>query len=87
MAHDGNNNPVFDQNDPLIDNIFFEFTEVQVSSPFLSKEETGDFNRVTIRLGVSVICAEGFNGSDCNTFCEEVDGTLTCEGETEITVS
>lgn len=79
VAHDGSINPSFDQSDPLIDNIFFEFSGVQASSsqPVI-QEETGDFGRVTIELSVTVICAEGFNGSDCNTFCEEIEGVLTC---------
>ena len=70
----------------LIDNIFLEFTGL-VALPFeqvsfvrtLLQEGTGDFGRSTIRVGVNAICAQGFNGSDCGTFCEEINGTLICE--------
>ena len=70
----------------LIDNIFLEFTDI-VALPFnqvlfvetMSEEETGDFGRVSVSIGVNVICAEGFNGSDCSTLCEDVNGILVCE--------
>ena len=60
----------------LIDNVFLEFSEL-AALPFdlvsfvqtVFMEGMGDFGRVTIRIGVNVICAPGFNGSDCNTFC------------------
>ena len=72
---------MFDQNDPLIDNIFFEFTGVPATGQVVNIEETGDFNRSTIELSVNVVCAQGYNGTDCNTFCEEINGTLTCSEE------
>ena len=43
------------------------------------KEEKGDFGRVSVRIGVNVICAEGFNRSDCSIFCEDINGILVCE--------
>ena len=48
------------------------------------QSQTGDFNRVTIEVSVNVICAEGFNGSDCNTFCESTEGILSCREKIEI---
>ena len=78
VAHDSGTNPSFDLSDPLIDNIFFEFTEVAPTGAAVIQDETGDFGRVTIELSVNVVCAEGFNGSDCNTFCEEIESALTC---------
>ena len=78
VAHDGGTNPTFDLSDPLIDNIFFEFTEVDPAGAAAIQAETGDFGRVTIDLSVNVVCAEGFNGSDCNTFCEQIEDTLIC---------
>ena len=48
------------------------------------QSQTGDFNRVTIEVSVNVICAEGFNGSDCNTFCESTEGILSCRDNIEI---
>ena len=70
----------------LIDNVFLEFTDV-VALPFnqvsfvrtILREEEGDFDRVTIMAGLNAICAQGFNGSDCSTFCQEIDGSLSCE--------
>ena len=70
----------------LIDNIFLEFTNL-VALPFnqasfvqtVLQEGTGDFGRITINVGVNVVCAQGFNGSDCSTFCQEIDGNLVCE--------
>lgn len=71
----------------LIDNIFLEFSDL-TALPFdlvsfiqtVFMKETGDFGRVTIRIGVNVICALGFNGSDCSTFCtEDTSGSLICE--------
>ena len=71
----------------LIDNVFLEFSDLTalpfdlvsfVETVFL--EEMGDFGRVAIRAGVNVICAQGFNGSDCSTFCtEDSNGNLVCE--------
>lgn len=70
----------------LIDNVFLEFANL-VPLPFnqasfvrtVLQEATGDFGRVTINVGVNVICAQGFNGSDCSTFCQETDENLVCE--------
>lgn len=72
----------------LIDNVFLEFAELVpllfnqasfVQTVF--REGVGDFGRITIRVGASAICAEGFNGSDCSTFCQDIDGdgSLVCE--------
>ena len=69
---------MFDQDDPLIDDVFFEFTGVTATNDIVILEETGVFNRSTIDLSVNVICAVGYNGTDCNTFCEEINGTLMC---------
>lgn len=62
----------------LIDNVFLEFSNL-TALPFelvsfvqtVFMEQTGDFGRVTIRVGVNAICARGFNGSDCSTLCAE----------------
>ena len=71
----------------LIDNVFLEFSDLTVL-PFelvsfiqtVFMEQTGDYGRVTIRIGVNAICAQGFNGSDCSTFCaEDSNRTLVCE--------
>ena len=71
----------------LIDNVFLEFSNLTVL-PFelvffvqtVFMEQTGDYGRVMIRIGVNAICAQGFNGSDCSTFCaEDGNGTLVCE--------
>ena len=78
VAHDSGTNPNFDLSDPLIDNVFFEFTEVAPTGIAVVQDETGDFGRVTIELSVNVVCAGGFNGSDCNTLCEEIESTLIC---------
>ena len=79
VAHDGNTPPSFDPNDPLIDSVFFEFTGIEATSvqPVIM-DQIGDFERVTLRMSATVDCAEGFNGSDCSTFCEEIDGTVIC---------
>lgn len=70
---------MYDPCHPIIDNVFFEFTGVVASDPsFTIEQQTGDFGRATIDLAVNVICAEGYNGTDCNTFCEEINGVLTC---------
>ena len=78
VAHDSSVLRMFDQSDPLIDNVFFEFTGVTSTNELVILEESGVFNRSTIDLSVNVICALGYNGTDCNTFCEEINGTLTC---------
>lgn len=78
VVHDSGTIPRFDLSDPLIDNVFFEFAEVAPMGTAVIQDETGDFGRVTIELSVNVVCAEGFNGSDCNTFCEEIESILTC---------
>ena len=71
----------------LIDNVFLEFSDL-TALPFelvsfvrtVLVEQMGDYGRVTISIGVSTICAQGFNGSDCSTFCaENGNGTLVCE--------
>ena len=71
----------------LIDNVFLEFSDL-TALPFelvsfvqtVFMEQTGDFGRVTIRVGVNVICAQGFSGSDCSTFCaEDSNGSMVCE--------
>jgi hypothetical protein len=71
----------------LIDNVFLEFSDL-TALPFefvsfvqtVFMEKMGDYGRVTISIGVSAICAQGFNGSDCSTFCaENGSGTLVCE--------
>ena len=70
----------------LIDNVFLEFADVvallfeQVSFVrTIVQEGVGDSGRVTIVAGLNAICAQGFNGSDCSTFCQEIDESLTCE--------
>ena len=75
-----------DTNVKLIDNIFLEFTDV-VALPFrqasfvqtVLEKGIGDHGQVTVQVGVNVICAEGFNGSDCSTFCRDMDEVLVCE--------
>lgn len=75
----------------LIDNAFLEFTNL-VPLPFnqasfvrtVLQEAMGDFGRVTINVGVNVICAQGFNGSDCSTLCQEIDESLVCEQGIEL---
>ena len=76
----------------LIDNVFLEFSDL-TALPFelvsfvqtVLVEETGDYGIVTISVGVSTICAQGFNGSDCSTFCaENGNGTLVCEQGIEL---
>lgn len=71
----------------LIDNVFLEFSEL-TALPFelvsfvqtVFVEQTGDYGRVTIRIGANAICAQGFNGSDCSTFCaQDGNGALLCE--------
>ena len=70
----------------FIDNVFLEFANL-VPLPFnqasfvqtIFQEAMGVFGRVTINVGVNVVCALGFNGSDCSTFCQETDESLICE--------
>ena len=72
---------MYDPCHPIIDDVFFEFTGVATDQSNIEMR-TGDFNRSTIELSVNVICSQGYNGTDCNTFCEEINGVLTCrEGE------
>ena len=72
---------VYDPCHPIIDNVFFEFTGMATGQSNI-EIQTGDFGRSTIELSVNVICSQGYNGTDCNTFCEEINGVLTCrEGE------
>ena len=72
---------VYDPCHPIIDNVFFEFTGVATDQSNIEMQ-IGDFGRSTIELSVNVICSQGYNGTDCNTFCEEINGVLTCrEGE------
>jgi hypothetical protein len=68
----------YDPCHPIIDNIFFEFTGVTADQRISIEMQTGDFGRATIELSVNVICSQGYNGTDCNTFCEEINGILTC---------
>lgn len=67
---------MYDPCHPIIDDVYFEFTGV--TELFQVQEQTGDFGRSTIELSVNAICAQDYNGTDCNTFCEEINGTLTC---------
>ena len=75
-----------DTNVKLIDNVFLEYMGV-VALPFnqasfvqtMLQEQVGDYGQVTVKVGVNAICAEGFNGSDCRTFCQDMDGVLVCE--------
>lgn len=77
-VHDGSVVPSFDASDPLIDNIFFEFTGLPLDMAMI-QSEMGDFNHVSIEVSITVICADRFNGSDCNTLCvEETEGIVTC---------
>lgn len=85
VAHDGSVPAMYDPCHPIIDNVFFEFTGVTATNQRVIELQTGVFSRSTIELSVNVICAQGYNGTDCNTFCEEINGTLTCR-EDEITV-
>ena len=85
VAHDGSVPAMYDPCHPIIDNVFFEFTGVTATNQGVAGLQTGDFGRSTIDLVVNAICAQGYNGTDCNTFCEEIDGTLTCR-EDEIMV-
>lgn len=72
---------MYDPCHPIIDDVFFEFTGVATDQSNIEMR-TGDFGRSTIELSVDVICSQGYNGTDCNTFCEEINGVLTCrEGE------
>ena len=77
---------MYDPCHPIIDNVFFEFTGVTAADQVVVEQQTGDFGRSTIELSVNVICAQGYNGTDCNTLCEEINGTLTCR-EDEITTT
>ena len=72
---------MYDPCHPIIDNVFLEFTGVTATNQGVIEVQTGDFGRSTIELSVNVICALGYNGTDCNTFCEEIDGTLTCRDD------
>ncbi len=67
---------MYDPCHPIIDNVFFEFAGV--TADLSIETQTGDFGRATIELSVNAICSQGYNGTDCNTFCEEINGTLTC---------
>ena len=75
-----------DTNVNLVDNVFLEFTDV-IALPFqqasfvqtVLQEQVGDYGQVTLKVGVNAICAEGFNGSDCSTFCRNMNGVLICE--------
>ena len=69
---------MYDPCHPIIDNIFFEFTGVTATDQSVIEMQTGDFGRSTIELAVNAICAQGYNGTDCNTFCEEINSVLTC---------
>ena len=71
----------------LIDNIFLEFTNVE-ALPFnqasfvrtVLSTQVGDYDKATVEVGVNAVCAEGFNGSDCSTFCQnDINGDLVCE--------
>ena len=72
---------MYDPCHPIIDNVFFEFTGITATNQGVIDMQTGDFGRSTIELSVNVICAQGYNGTDCNTFCEEIGGTLTCRDD------
>ena len=81
VVHDDVAPVMYDPCHPIIDDVFFEFTGVATDQSNIEMR-TGDFNRSTIELSVNVICSQGYNGTDCNTFCEEINGVLTCrEGE------
>lgn len=81
-------NPDFDPpfEDPLIDNIFIEVVNLTagrfedrnslISVPY---DATGVYGRASIQLRINAHCAAGYNGSDCGTFCQDVNGELTCE--------
>ncbi len=70
--------------DPLIDDAIVDlsvaaklFGESSLSFT-LFNSVVGRFNRTSFRLGVGVMCARGFNGSDCNTFCDTSNNITTC---------
>ena len=72
--------------DPLIDNIFIEVTDLPAGSfenrnslALVQYETTGEFGKASIQFRVNAHCARGYNGSDCSTFCQDIDGTLMCE--------
>ena len=69
---------MYDPCHPIIDNIYFEFTGVMATGQSVIETQIGDSIRSTIELSVNVICAQGYNGTDCNTFCEEINSVLTC---------
>ena len=88
VSHQSGDVPDFDPpfTNPLIDDIFIEVTDLpavlyeeRVSLGTVPYEATGDFGRASLQLRVSALCARGYNGSDCNTFCQDVDGEVTCE--------
>ena len=69
---------MYDPCHPIIDNIYFEFTGVTATGQSVIETQIGDSIRSTIELSVNVICAQDYNGTDCNTFCEEINSVLTC---------
>ncbi len=70
--------------DPLIDEVYFQFN---VSASLFSERlsamqqqltSTGVFGRIVVTLRVKVHCAEGWNGTNCETFCDFSSGNATC---------
>ena len=68
--------------DPLIDNAFVDVSVPASLSAFetstVINNVVGTFNRASFRLGLNVVCVRGFNGSDCNTFCDTHNNRTTC---------
>ena len=75
--------------DPLIDEVFFEFDNVsassfadRLSSPPRRLTREGEFRRVVVVMQVNAHCAQGWNGTACETFCNVTDGQSSCiQGE------
>lgn len=69
--------------DPLIDEAFLEFS---VSTTLFSSRipvpqrlvADGNFGRVMLQMQANVQCAQGWNGTSCETLCITTDGSINC---------
>lgn len=70
--------------DPLIDEAFLEFTALATlfSDRFPAPQllvADGIFSRVTLQIQANIQCAQGWNGTSCETFCNTTsDGNVSC---------